>query len=189
MPTASTSQILGNNECFEPYTSNMYTRRTMAGEFVVINKHMVNELILMGLWSEEIKDHIIENRGSVQHINGISEDFKAKYKTVWEIPMKSIIDMACDRGAYICQSQSMNLWLEEPNYTTLTSMHFYGWKKGLKTGVYYLRRKPKHHAQQFTITPKGQPEKPESEPVACRRRRRTSDEVDDGLSDCIVCGS
>ena len=189
MPTASTSQILGNNECFEPYTSNMYTRRTMAGEFVVINKHMVNELIAMGLWSEEIKDHIIENRGSVQHINGISEDFKAKYKTVWEIPMKSIIDMACDRGAYICQSQSMNLWLEEPNYTTLTSMHFYGWKKGLKTGVYYLRRKPKHHAQQFTITPKGQPEKPESEPVACRRRRRTSDEVDDGLSDCIVCGS
>lgn len=179
MPTASTSQILGNNECIEPYTSNMYNRRTMAGEFVVINRHMVNELIAMGLWSEDIKNHIIENRGSVQHIQGISDEFKAKYKTVWEIPMKSVIDMACDRGAYICQSQSMNLWLEDPNYTILTSMHFYSWKKGLKTGVYYLRRKPKHHAQQFTIAPKE-----ESEPLVCRRIRRASDE-----SECIVCGS
>jgi ribonucleoside-diphosphate reductase alpha subunit len=185
MPTASTSQILGNNECIEPYTSNMYSRRTMAGEFIVINTHMVNELISMGLWSEDIKNHIIENRGSIQYIDGISNEFKEKYKTVWEIPMKSIIDMACDRGAYICQSQSMNLWLEDPNYTTLTSMHFYSWKKGLKTGIYYLRRKPKHHVQQFTIAPKDQNESPQ----ICRRIRRTSDEVNNGHSDCIVCGS
>ena len=154
MPTASTSQILGNNECFEPFTSNMYTRRTLAGEFIVVNKHLIEELINEGLWSEDVKNNIVANKGSVQYINGISEHLKEKYKIVWEIPMKHLIDMARDRGCYICQSQSLNLWLEEPNYKNLTSMHFYSWKAGLKTGIYYLRRKPRHQPQQFTIKPK-----------------------------------
>jgi ribonucleoside-diphosphate reductase alpha chain len=153
MPTASTSQILGNNECFEPITSNIYTRRTLAGEFIMVNKYLMKELIEMGLWSENVKNAIIANKGSVQHIAGLTEHMKNKYKTVWEIPMKHVIDMAADRGVYICQTQSMNLWVEEPNYNTLTSMHFYSWGKGLKTGMYYLRRKAKHQAQQFTIEP------------------------------------
>jgi len=153
MPTASTSQILGNNECFEPITSNIYTRRTLAGEFIVINKHLMKELIALRLWSKELKNSIIENKGSVQHLDGLSDHMKNKYKTVWEIPMRHIIDMAKDRGAFICQSQSLNLWMEEPNYNSLTSMHFYSWKAGLKTGIYYLRRKAKHQAQQFTIDP------------------------------------
>lgn len=153
MPTASTSQILGNNEAFEPVTSNIYSRRTNAGEFTVVNKYLMHELIEKNMWNEELKNNIIKNRGSVQQIEGVSEAFKAKYKTVWEMPMRDIIDMAADRGAFICQSQSMNLWLEEPNYNQLTAMHFHAWKKGLKTGIYYLRRKPKHHVQQFTIEP------------------------------------
>ena len=154
MPTASTSQILGYNECFEPLTSNIYTRRTMAGEFVVANKYLMHELIKLNLWSEEIKNNIIENRGSVQQLTILPEHVRNKYKIVWEIPMKHLIDMSADRGAYICQSQSLNLWLEDPTYATLTSMHFYSWKLGLKTGIYYLRRKPKHQAQQFTLEPK-----------------------------------
>lgn len=153
MPTASTSQILSNNECFEPFTSNMYTRRTLAGEFIVINKHLMKELIDLGIWNIKIKDKIIENKGSIQAIDEISKHIKHKYKTVWEIPMKHVINMAKDRGAYICQSQSMNLWIEDPNYKILTSMHIYSWKCGLKTGMYYLRRKAKHQAQQFTIVP------------------------------------
>jgi ribonucleotide reductase alpha subunit len=153
MPTASTSQILGNNECFEPFTSNIYTRRTLAGDYVVANKHLMKELVELNLWTEELKDNIILNKGSVQHIEGIPEHIKEKYKIVWEIPMKHLIDMSVDRGAYICQSQSLNLWQEEPSYKSLTSMHFYGWKKGLKTGIYYLRRKPRHQPQQFTIDP------------------------------------
>ena len=153
MPTASTSQILSNNECFEPFTSNIYTRRTLAGEFVVINKHLMKELVTLNIWNTKIKDKIIENKGSVQTISEIPDDIKRKYKIVWEIPMKHIINMARDRGAYICQSQSMNLWIEEPNYKILTNMHLYSWKCGLKTGMYYLRRKAKHHAQQFTIVP------------------------------------
>ena len=153
MPTASTSQILGFNECFEPYTSNLYSRRTLAGEFVVVNKYLMRELIQMGLWNEEIKNNIIANKGSVQQLTMLSEHIRNKYKIVWEIPMKHIIDMAADRGAFVCQSQSMNLWVEDPTYNTLTSMHFYSWKKGLKTGIYYLRRKGKHQAQQFTIEP------------------------------------
>ena len=153
MPTASTSQILGNNECFEPITSNIYTRRTLAGEFIVINKHLMKELIDLELWSTDLKNSIIENKGSIQHLDGLSEHMKNKYKTVWEIPMRHIIDMAKDRGAFICQSQSLNLWMEEPNYSALTSMHFYSWNAGLKTGIYYLRRKAKHQAQQFTIDP------------------------------------
>tara|TARA_B100000424_G_scaffold270799_1_gene271173 strand:- start:1834 stop:4149 length:2316 start_codon:yes stop_codon:yes gene_type:complete len=154
MPTASTSQILGNNECFEPYTSNIYSRRTLAGEFIMINKHLMKELCELNLWNTSLKNSIIENKGSIQHINGLSDHIKNKYRTVWEIPMKHVIDMAKDRGAFICQSQSMNLWVENPDYKILTSMHFYAWKSGLKTGMYYLRRKAKHQAQQFTIIPK-----------------------------------
>lgn len=151
MPTASTSQILGNNECFEPFTSNIYTRRTLAGEYVVINRHLVRELVDAGIWNDSIKDMIIKNKGSVQHIDCIPEKVKNKYKIVWEIPMRHMIDMARDRGAFVCQSQSLNLWMEDPNYKSLTSMHFYAWQQGLKTGIYYLRRKPKHHPQQFTL--------------------------------------
>jgi ribonucleotide reductase alpha subunit len=153
MPTASTSQILGNNECFEPFTSNIYTRRTLAGEFVVINRHLMRELVELGLWSVAMKDRIIRDHGSVQHISEIPADVRDRYKIVWEMSMRNIIDMAADRGAFVCQSQSMNLWVEEPNYKNLTAMHFYSWSKGLKTGQYYLRRKPKHQPQQFTIEP------------------------------------
>jgi ribonucleotide reductase alpha subunit len=153
MPTASTSQILGNNECFEPFTSNIYSRRTLAGDFVIPNKYLMNELSALGLWNEEIKDNIILNKGSIQHIECIPQKIKDKYKIVWEIPMKHVIDMAADRGAFICQSQSLNLWMEDPDYKALTSMHFYSWQSGLKTGIYYLRRKPKHQPQQFTIAP------------------------------------
>ena len=153
MPTASTSQILGYNECFEPFTSNLYSRRTLAGEFVVVNKYLMKELTQLGLWNEQIKNNIIANKGSVQQLTILPEDIREKYKIVWEMPMKHLIDMAADRGAFICQSQSLNLWLEDPTYNSLTSMHFYSWKKGLKTGIYYLRRKAKHQAQQFTIEP------------------------------------
>ena len=153
MPTASTAQILGNNECFEPFTSNIYTRRTNAGDFTMINKHLLAELIGLGVWSEELKNNIILNKGSIQHLKNIPSAIRDKYKIVWEIPMKHMIDMAADRGAFICQSQSMNLWIEDPCYKTLTSMHFYSWGKGLKTGIYYLRRKAAHQPQQFTIEP------------------------------------
>ena len=153
MPTASTSQILGFNECFEPFTSNLYSRRTLAGEFVVVNKYLMKDLLNLGLWNEEIKNNIILNKGSIQQLTMLPEHIRNKYKIVWEIPMKHIIDMAVDRGAFICQSQSLNLWMEDPTYSKLTSMHFYSWKKGLKTGIYYLRRKAKHQAQQFTIVP------------------------------------
>ena len=153
MPTASTSQILGNNECFEPFTSNIYSRRTLAGDFVVPNKYLMNELIELGLWSDKIKENIILNKGSIQYIDCIPQKIKDKYKIVWEIPMKHLIDMAADRGVFICQSQSLNLWMEDPDYKALTSMHFYSWNAGLKTGIYYLRRKPKHQPQQFTIAP------------------------------------
>ena len=167
MPTASTSQILGNNECIEPFTSNIYTRRTLAGEFIVVNKHLMKELTELGLWNEDVKNNIIANKGSVQYINGLPDDLKEKYKIVWEIPMKHLINMAADRGAYICQSQSLNLWLEEPNYKNLTAMHFYSWKAGLKTGIYYLRRKPRHQPQQFTIKPKEQTEDTDEECLMC----------------------
>jgi ribonucleotide reductase alpha subunit len=152
MPTASTSQILGFNECFEPITGNIYSRRTLAGEFVVVNQYLMRELIDLGLWNESLKNNIIENKGSIQHLD-LPKHILDKYKIVWEIPMRHLIDMSADRGKYICQSQSLNLWVEDPNYNILTSMHFYSWSKGLKTGCYYLRRKPKHTAQQFTIEP------------------------------------
>jgi len=158
MPTASTSQILGYNECIEPFTSNIYNRRTLAGEFMLTNKYLVKDLLDLGIWNEQIKNNIIANNGSVQHIEGLSVDIKNKYKTVWEISMKKLIDMSADRGAFICQSQSLNLWLEDPNYNSLTSMHFYSWSKGLKTGIYYMRRKARHQAQQFTIEPTNRPD-------------------------------
>ena len=153
MPTASTSQILGFNECIEPITSNIYSRRTNAGEFIIANKYMMNDLIGLNMWNEKVKNHIIANNGSIQTLEQIPQEIRDKYKTVWEIPMRNLIDMAADRGAFICQSQSLNLWIEDPNYSTLTSMHFYAWQKGLKTGIYYLRRRARHQAQQFTIEP------------------------------------
>lgn len=151
MPTASTSQILGNNECFEPYTSNIYTRRVLSGEFIIVNKHLLKDLVQLGLWNNTMKNNIIANNGSVQHINEISADIKELYKTVWEIKQRNIIDMAADRGAYICQSQSLNLFVDNPTAAKLTSMHFYAWKKGLKTGMYYLRTQAATQAVQFTI--------------------------------------
>jgi ribonucleotide reductase alpha subunit len=153
MPTASTSQILGFNECIEPITSNIYSRRTIAGEFIQVNRYLIEDLIGLGVWNEKVKTNIIANHGSIQHLEFIPQDVKDRYKTVWELPMRGLIDMAADRGAFICQSQSLNLWLEDPNYNTLTAMHFYAWQKGLKTGIYYLRRRGKHQAQQFTIEP------------------------------------
>jgi ribonucleotide reductase alpha subunit len=151
MPTASTSQILGNNECFEPYTSNIYTRRVLAGEFTVVNKHLLSDLIERGLWTDSVRNQIIADRGSVQNVHCIPDDVKELYKTVWEIKQRAIIDMAADRGAFIDQSQSLNIHLAEPNIAKLTSMHFYAWKKGLKTGLYYLRTRPKADAIQFTV--------------------------------------
>ena len=151
MPTASTSQILGNNECFEPYTSNIYTRRVLAGEFQIVNPHLLKDLTELGLWDDNMKNHIISENGSIQNIPTIPDDLKAIYKTVWEISQKTIIDMAADRGAYIDQSQSLNIHLADPNYGKLTSMHFYGWRKGLKTGMYYLRSRPAADAIKFTV--------------------------------------
>jgi len=153
MPTASTSQILGYNECIEPITSNIYNRRTIAGEFILANKYLMQDLLKLDLWNDKMKNNIIANNGSIQHLEQIPVEIREKYRTVWEIPMRHLIDMAADRGAFVCQSQSLNLWLEDPNYSNLTSMHFYSWSKGLKTGIYYLRRRARHQAQQFTIEP------------------------------------
>jgi ribonucleoside-diphosphate reductase alpha chain len=154
MPTASTSQIMGNNECFEPYTSNIYLRRTMAGEFVVVNKHLIKKLIELDIWSDDMKNRIIQDGGSVQGIIEIPKEIKLIYRTVWELSMKSIIDQAASRGPYVCQSQSMNLFVSSPSFSKMSSMHFYAWEKGLKTGMYYLRTKPAAETVQFTIDPK-----------------------------------
>jgi ribonucleotide reductase alpha subunit len=154
MPTASTSQILGNNECFEPYTSNMYTRRTIAGDFIIVNKYLIEECCKRGIWNKELKDKIMVYNGSIQHIDEIPDDIKSIYKTVWEIKQKHIIQLAADRGPYICQTQSMNLFFEEPTNKTLSSALFYGWKAGLKTGSYYIRSQPRVQAQQFTVDPR-----------------------------------
>lgn len=151
MPTASTSQILGNNECFEPYTSNIYTRRVLSGEFVVVNKHLLKDLVKLGLWNDGLKNKIIASNGSIQHIPEIPQNIKDIYKTVWEIKQRAIIDMAADRGAYICQSQSLNLFIQDANFAKLSSAHFYAWKKGLKTGMYYLRTKAAADAIKFTV--------------------------------------
>ncbi|WP_339711384.1 ribonucleoside-diphosphate reductase subunit alpha [uncultured Kriegella sp.] len=151
MPTASTSQILGNNECFEPYTSNIYTRRVLSGEFIVVNKHLLEDLVNLGLWNENLKQELMRANGSIQHIDNIPEDIKELYKTVWELSMKDIIDMSRQRGYFIDQSQSLNLFMENANYSKLTSMHFYAWKSGLKTGMYYLRTKAAVDAIKFTL--------------------------------------
>ena len=153
MPTASTSQILGYNECIEPITSNIYSRRTNAGEFIIANKYLMNDLIRIGKWNEAVKQNIIANNGSIQQLTDIPQEIRDKYKTVWELSMRTLIDLAADRGAYICQSQSLNLWMETPTREKLTAMHMYAWSKGLKTGLYYLRRRARHQAQQFTIEP------------------------------------
>jgi ribonucleoside-diphosphate reductase alpha chain len=153
MPTASTSQILGNNECIEPYTSNIYSRRTIAGDFIIVNKYLVNDLRKIGLWSPTMKNRIIANNGSIANIEEIPQLLKDLYKTVWEIKQKAIIQLSIDRGPYICQTQSLNLFFEEPDYNKLTSALFYGWRNGLKTGSYYIRSRPRVQAQQFTIDP------------------------------------
>ena len=181
MPTASTSQILGNNECFEPFTSNIYVRRVLSGEFVLVNKHLVNDLIDEGIWSENLKDEIILNNGSVQNITTIPDDIRSRYRTVWEISQKSIIDMAADRGPYICQSQSMNLFLPEPTVGKVNSMHFYAWEKGLKTGMYYLRSKPAGSAKKITVQSKTPDVKEQdADEVACSI---------ENPDDCLMCGS
>ena len=178
MPTAGTSQILGNNECIEPFTSNIYVRRVKGGDFIKMNKYLINDLINEGIWNTDTKNSIIKNNGSVQHLN-ISDKLKQLYRTVWELKMKDIIEMSRDRGKYICQSQSLNLWLENPTAPKLTSMLFYGWKCGLKTGMYYLRTKAKAKAQQFTIEPDSKPQENEELSYVCSRDN----------PDCLSCGS
>ena len=164
MPTASTAQILGNNECFEPYTTNIYSRRTLAGEFIVVNKHLLKDLVNLGLWNDGLKNKLMSTSGSVQNIDEIPDNLKALYKTAWEISQRVVIDMAADRGAYICQSQSLNIFMENANFGKLTSMHFYGWEKGLKTGMYYLRTKAATDAIKFTID-KSVVEQPEAQSI------------------------
>lgn len=179
MPTASTSQILGNNECFEPYTSNVYNRRVLSGEFVVVNKHLLKDLTELGLWNPAMKNKLIAENGSVQHIPEVPDNLKALYKNVWEIKQKTIIDMAADRGAFICQSQSLNLFMAEPNMAKLTSMHFHAWKRGLKTGMYYLRTKAAADAIKFTVESVQSLVDKEAE-VSCSL---------DNPEECIACGS
>ncbi len=173
MPTASTSQILGNNEAFEPYTSNIYTRRVLSGEFIVVNKHLLEDLVALGLWDEELKQAIMRANGSIQHIDGIPEDLKELYKTVWELSMKDIIDMSRHRGYFIDQSQSLNLFMENANFAKLTSMHFYAWKSGLKTGMYYLRTKSAVDAIKFTLSKEAKKEEPAAERQVAQRAAET----------------
>ena len=154
MPTASTSQILGNNECFEPYTSNIYTRRVLAGEFTVVNKHLIKDLINLGIWDNKMANMMIEHRGSVQEIEDIPIQLKAIYKTAWELKQKVLMTMSRDRGFYVDQSQSLNLFFAKPTYNILSNAHLWGWKNGLKTGSYYIRSKPAIASQQFTVAPK-----------------------------------
>jgi ribonucleoside-diphosphate reductase alpha chain len=205
MPTASTSQILGNNEAFEPYTSNIYTRRVLSGEFIVVNKHLLEDLVKRGLWNEELKQEIMRHNGSVQNIERIPADLKELYKTVWEMSMKDIIDMSRHRGYFIDQSQSLNLFMQDANYAKLTSMHFYAWKSGLKTGMYYLRTKAAVDAIKFTLNNDKKAE-PTAEPVAVEvvaptengemtaedfaamvERARAA--AGNGGDDCEMCGS
>lgn len=184
MPTASTSQILGNNECFEPFTSNVYNRRVLSGEFVVVNKHLLKDLVERGLWNDHMKNRLIAANGSVQNIEEIPQELKDIYKTVWEIKQRSIIDMAADRGAYICQSQSLNLFVDQPNFAKLTSMHFHAWRKGLKTGMYYLRTKAAADAIKFTVDVaalnRPQIEDIQQSEIACSL---------DNPEECLACGS
>ncbi len=211
MPTASTSQILGNNECFEPYTSNIYTRRVLSGEFVVVNKHLLKDLVALNLWNEGMKNRLISENGSVQNISEIPQHLKDLYKTTWEISQKAIIEMAADRGAFICQSQSLNIHMQDPNFGKLTSMHFYAWKKGLKTGMYYLRTKAASDAIKFTVDKAalGQPQTQTQQKMAAmaegqgkdleQPQQRDQNQSDRGAEaiqcslddpdDCEACGS
>jgi len=191
MPTASTSQILGNNECFEPYTSNIYTRRVLSGEFIVVNKHLMKDLIELDLWDDQMRNELIAANGSVQNIPNIPLNIKELYRTVWEIPQKAIIDMAADRGAYICQSQSLNIHIQDPNFGKLTSMHFYAWKKGLKTGMYYLRTKAAADAIKFTVQKQqAQMEAPQSATVSTKQQQQADALCAlDNPDECIACGS
>ena len=194
MPTASTSQILGNNECFEPYTSNMYVRRTLSGEFQVINKHLLEDLLKLGLWDDEMRQQLMNNNGSIQNIDKIPDDIKELYKTVWEMSMKDIIDMARHRGYFIDQSQSLNLFMENATFSKLTSMHFYAWKSGLKTGMYYLRTKAAADPIKFTVESKKETVKEdEKEPALTSLELKTMMEENKNKQneddDCIVCGS
>ena len=196
MPTASTSQILGNNECFEPYTSNIYTRRVLSGEFIIVNKHLLKDLVKLGLWNDELKNEILRTNGSIQDIDNIPQNIKDLYKTVWELSMRDIIDMAAERGQFIDQSQSLNMFVENANLGKLTSMHFYGWKKGLKTGMYYLRTKSAVDAIKFTVQKQS---KAQMEPVVAETTE--APEVQeftpeeqlacsiDNPDDCVSCGS
>jgi ribonucleoside-diphosphate reductase alpha chain len=191
MPTASTSQILGNNECFEPYTSNIYTRRVLSGEFIIVNKYLLRDLYNLGLWTTAMKDKIISANGSVQDIPEIPAEIKELYKTVWEIKMRNIIDMAADRGAYICQSQSLNLFINSPNASKLTSMHFYAWKKGLKTGMYYLRTQAASQAVKFTVENQGGKN---MDPVIPELVEQIADEIPAGPTcsmeeGCVTCSA
>ena len=191
MPTASTSQILGNNECFEPYTSNIYTRRVLSGEFIIVNKFLLRDLVNRGLWDNSMKDKIITANGSIQDIAEIPQELKDLYKTVWEIKMRNIIDMAADRGAYVCQSQSLNLFINQPNASKLTSMHFYAWKKGLKTGMYYLRTQAASQAIKFTVENQGGKN---MEPVIPDHVEQVADEIPAGPScsmdeGCVTCSA
>jgi len=187
MPTASTSQILGNNEAFEPYTSNIYTRRVLSGEFIVVNKHLLEDLVELGLWNNDMKEDIMRANGSIQHIDEIPADLKELYRTVWEMSMKDIIDMARHRGYFIDQSQSLNLFMQDPDFGKLTSMHFYGWKSGLKTGMYYLRTKSAVNATQFTLSKE---KKAEDKPMSAEEFKAMVDASKNaGPDDCLMCGS
>jgi len=192
MPTASTSQILGNNECFEPYTSNVYVRRTLAGEFVCINQHLLRDLLKLGIWTPLLKDKLIAANGSVQHLEEIPADLKAIYKTVWEISQKKLIDMAADRGHFIDQSQSFNIHMMSPNFGKLTSMHFYGWKKGLKTGMYYLRTKAATDAIKFTVDQAALDKDSQLKQIKQQKESTLNtlkSALDNKEDDCVMCGA
>ena len=187
MPTASTAQILGNNECFEPYTSNIYTRRVLSGEFIIVNKHLLKDLVKEGLWNKEMRRMIMTANGSIQNIDIVPQRLKDLYKTAWEISQKAIIDLAADRGAYICQSQSLNIFMENANFGKLTSMHFYGWEKGLKTGMYYLRTKAATDAIKFTVD-KIATEEPSEKAIKEAEAEALACSIENG-DDCEACGS
>jgi ribonucleotide reductase alpha subunit len=180
MPTASTAQILGNNESTEPFTSNMYNRRVLAGEFTVVNKHLLRELTSLGLWDETVRNRIIADNGSVQGITSIPPEIRQVYRTVWEIPQRAILDMAADRAPFICQSQSLNIHIASPDSKKLTSMHFYAWQKGLKTGMYYLRTRPKADAIQFTVN---------KELLVAKENQAQTNAVEEDDEVCLSCGA
>ena len=188
MPTASTAQILGNNECFEPYTSNIYTRRVLSGEFIVVNKHLLRDLVKLGLWDDDMKNRLIAANGSVQNINEIPDNIKILYRTAWEISQRSILDMAADRGAYICQSQSLNIFMKNATNSKLTSMHFHAWKIGLKTGMYYLRTKAAVDAIKFTIDKKYKENDTGAIPELTHEEEVAMCNIENG-DDCDMCGS